>query len=101
MNRQQIEDLARTVLKTGGPLSALLVQLGMQPGTVTTILTIALALVPPIVGYVWGLLAHTDANQAVAASTIPGVTVAVNPSAAAQPVIDAALANTNAVKLEP
>lgn len=78
----QIQSAIRWLLSTGGPLAAMLTNAGMQPGTLNTILTIALAVGPPIVSFIWSQMSHTDRATAVAASNIQGVTVHVDPVAA-------------------
>ena len=47
---------------------------------------------------IWKAIPHTDANKAVAASAVPGVTVTVQPGAA-QALKDVALDKSNAVAL--
>ncbi len=66
MNTEQIQSLIRLLLGAGGPLAALLISKGASADTVNQILTISLAVVPPLVSLVWSMIRHTDANTIAA-----------------------------------
>lgn len=78
----KIEETIRWLLTTGGPLSAYLVSQGMAPSQINTIMTVALAVVPPLVSYVWGLFRKSDKQLIAQAAAVPGVNgVVVSPYA--------------------
>ena len=80
-NQQQIQSFIRLLLGAGGPLAALLVSRGTSADTVNLILTIALAVVPPLISLVWSMFSHSDKATVAAAGALPGVNVVVAPSA--------------------
>jgi hypothetical protein len=86
-NAEQIQSLIRLLLGAGGPLAAMLISKGVAGDTVNQIETLALAIVPPLVSLIWGLIRHSDAGTAKAASQLPGVKVVVDPAAAAAAVV--------------
>ncbi len=59
-NQTQIETTIRWLLTTGGPLGAYLMSQGATQSQINTLLTIALAVVPPLISYLWGLFRSTD-----------------------------------------
>ena len=83
MNLDQIQALIRTLLASGGPIAALLVQYGMPGDKAAMWVSLALAILPPIAAGVWGILARTDAAKVAAAGAMPGVDVTVAPTASA------------------
>lgn len=81
-NNSQIESIIRWLLTTGGPGAAYLVSQGMAPTQINNILTIALAVVPPVISFIWGLVRKTDKQVIAAAAAVPGVTgVVIDPNA--------------------
>lgn len=97
-SNDQIASIIRLLLGAGGPLAALLVSKGATADQVNQILTIALAVGPPLVSLVWGLSRHTNTGNAIAASTLPGVTVTVDPAKSTPALVAVANDPTNAVK---
>lgn len=97
MNQEQLMSLLRALLAAGGPVAGLLANFGMQPGTVTNVLTIALIVLPPLISAVWGYLDHTDRAKIASAASVEGVTkIKIDPYAtggAAAAAADPALAN--------
>ena len=83
MNLDQFLSLVRTLLAAGGPVAGLLTIYGFPQDKTALWLGLALAIVPPIATAVWGILAKTDAAKVTAAGAMPGVTVAVGPTASA------------------
>lgn len=81
MNLDQVQSLIRTLLAAGGPIAALLVQYGMPSDKVSIWISLALAVVPPVVAAVWGVIAKTDAAKVAAVGAMPGVSVTVAPTA--------------------
>lgn len=82
INQAQVESAIRWALTTGGPGAAYLVSQGMQPSQINTIMTIALAVVPPAISFIWGLFAKTDKKVIAAAAAVPGVSgVTISPYA--------------------
>lgn len=82
INQAQIESIIRWLLTTGGPGAAYLVSQGMAPSQINNILTIALAVVPPAISFVWSLFRKTDKQMIAAAASVPGVNgVVISPYA--------------------
>ena len=99
-NQQQIESAIRWLLTTGGPLAGYLMSQGATPSQINNILTVALVVVPPAISFVWGLARKTDKAIVASASTIQGVSVAVDktaPAGAQAAAQDAKLTNVNPV----
>jgi hypothetical protein len=98
-NQSQIESIIRWLLTTGGPGAAYLVSQGMAPSQINNILTIALAVVPPAISFVWSMFRKTDKQVIAAAAAVPGVTgVAISPYAtggAADAALDQKLPTVN------
>jgi len=82
-NQAQIESIVRWLLTTGGPLAGYLVSQGATQSQINNLLTVALVVVPPAISFVWGLLRKTDKQVVAAAGALPGVHVAVDPTAPA------------------
>jgi|ERR1039458_962166 hypothetical protein len=88
MNLDQLMMVLRWTLSAGGPLAALLIARGQTPDQVTALSTSVLAVVgalPPVVAFVWGLFAHTNAAKVAAVNNMPkgqvlGVVVATTAS---------------------
>ena len=102
MNQDQVQSLLRQLLAAVGPLAALAIQLGYPQGQVDGWVRAVQAILGVgtiVASIVWGANAHTDANKALAADSVPGVKVTVNPVAASQAVIDMATKTTNNVAL--
>lgn len=100
LNQDQILGIVRALLAAGGPVAALLVQAGYPTGAVSTWLTIALVLIPPLISAVWSAASHTDASKALSASMLPGVKVEVSPLSASPDMLALAMKPTNALKVE-
>ena len=82
INQAQIESIIRWLLTTGGPGAAYLVSQGMAPSQINNILTIALAVVPPAISFVWGLFRKTDKQMIATVASVPGVNgVVISPYA--------------------
>ena len=98
MNKDQITSLATTLLAIAG---SYLVGSGKMTSDQWSTFTNALMTAIPAVGVVavtlWKLVPHTDANKVVAASQVPGVLVAVDPTKAAAVVTAVANDSSNAV----
>ena len=81
-NQAQIESIIRWLLTTGGPGAAYLVSQGMAPSQINNILTIALAVAPPAISFVWSMFRGTDKQKIAAAASVPGVSgVVISPYA--------------------
>jgi hypothetical protein len=98
-SQDQIMGILRALLAAGGPVAALLMSYGVSEQRANLWLTLALAIIPPVVAAVWSAISNSQAKLAVAASTVPGVTVTANKDAAPTSVVAAALDKSNAVKL--
>jgi len=83
VNLDQFLGLVRTLLAAGGPVAGLLTIYGFPQDKTALWLGLALAIVPPIATAVWGILAKTDAANVARVGAMPGVTVAVGPTASA------------------
>ena len=82
LNSAQIESIIRWLLTTGGPGAAYLVSQGMAPTQINNILTIALAVVPPAISFVWSMFRRTDKQVIAAAAATPEVAgVVISPYA--------------------
>ncbi len=101
MNQQQIESLLRILLAAGGPVAGLLVNWGVPSGQVNNYLTLALMILPPLISAGWGHFRTTPSSLAVAADSVPGVSVTVNPLSASQAVVNTAELQTNNIKVSP
>lgn len=81
-NQQKIEEAVRWLLTTGGPLAAYLTSQGMAPTQINNIMTVALAIVPPVISAIWGFWRKTDKQVIAAAAATPGVAgVVISPYA--------------------
>lgn len=82
MNSQQFQQLVNLLLGAGGPLAALLLQVGVPQGTITQVAQLVLIVVPP--GYAWWRSHHQNSDSSIltAASNVAGVAVTVDPKAA-------------------
>ena len=81
MNLDQIQSLIRTLLAAGGPIAALLVQYGVPADKANIWLSLGLAILPPLAAGIWGIVTKTDKAKLVSVGAMPGVTVAVGPTA--------------------
>ncbi len=102
MNSDQVQSLLRQLLAAVGPLAALAIQLGYPQGQVdgwVRAVQAILGIGTIVASIVWGNQVHTDAAKTLAADSVPGVKVTVNPAAATQAVVDVATAPTNNVAL--
>ncbi len=70
-NQTQIEQTLRWLLTTGGPASAWLLSQGANQGQINTLLTVALAVVPPLISYVWGYFRNTDKQNVAKVAAMP------------------------------
>lgn len=83
MNLDQILGLVRTLLASGGPVAGLLTIYGYPQDKAALWLGLALAIVPPAVAAVWGILNKTDKAIVTTVGAMPGVEVKVAPNAPA------------------
>lgn len=75
-NVEQVMSIVRWLLSVGGPVSSLLIARGMPADKVTGLTTAILTVVgglPPIISFVWGLVAHTDKAKLQAVQAMPDV----------------------------
>ena len=75
-NQEQWLSLIRLLLGVGGPVSAWLISRGIPADQVTALSTSIIAVVgalPPLISFVWGMLAHTDANAIKVVTAMPDV----------------------------
>lgn len=98
MNQLQIAGIVQKMLAAGGPIAAWLMSKGMDQTDVAIISELALLIIPPLAAMVWDWLCKRNASLAVAASKIDGVTVTVDPTAAAD-MVAAAKDTSNDVQL--
>lgn len=89
-NQQQIETFVRWLLTAGGPLGSILISRGTDAGTLNQITTLAVAIAPPLVALVWGLISRRDAGLVTAAATVKGAQVVIDQRSASPTIIDIA-----------
>jgi len=82
-NLDQWLGLVRTLLAGGGPLAGLLIAYGMPADKVNMWLALGVAIVPMIIAGVWSWVIKTDSAKVTSVGAMPGVTVAVGPTASA------------------
>ena len=70
-NQTQIESAIRWLLTTGGPAAAWLNSQGVSQTQTSQIMTVALAVVPPLISFVWSQFRSTDKQNVAAVAAMP------------------------------
>ena len=70
-NGTQIESTIRWLLTTGGPASAWLLSQGANEGQISTLTTVLLAVVPPVISWIWGYFRSTDKQNVATVAAMP------------------------------
>lgn len=74
MNLDQILSIVRWALSVGGPLGALLLSHGVSASDLTLLQGSIIAIIgaaPPVISFVWGLVAHTDSAKLASVAAMP------------------------------
>lgn len=97
--KEQALGMLRHLLSASGPISALVVGYGGDPNKTVLWLSLAAAVVTPVVSFIWSAVANSKAKQTTKAAAIPGVTVTVDRNVAPESVVKEAEKDTNNVKV--
>ena len=99
-NQQQIESVLRVLLAVTGPIAALIMSYGVQPTQYQLWTNALVAVLPPVIAAIWGVVRNTHKQTIADAAKVPGVTeirVADNAKGGAQ----AAAADTSLPTVKP
>lgn len=72
MDPKQEQTLIQLLLASGGPIGAIFISHGMTPGELQEWTTLAVAVIPPLVAFVWGLVTNTQRAQILNVAAMPG-----------------------------
>ena len=75
-NTEQIQSMIRWALSVSGPVGAYLIAKGINAESLTTVVVAIITIVgaiPPILSFIWGWRAHTDAAKIKAVEALPDV----------------------------
>ena len=75
-NNDQLLSMLRWLFTISGPIGAYLVSKGISPENLTELVNAIIVIggaIPPIISFIWGIKAHTDASKIASVEKMPEV----------------------------